>query len=114
MHKPGMLFCINIRRAVPQLRALRETWLGIPKHLLDEVFWGTLQSFKEWIIKDNDVCFLPLESSQKLSAWSARVRKGNMRPKRINLEKAGPNHEFPMILMKTHRMESWQDRGVTT
>lgn len=37
-----------------------------------------------------------------------------MRPKRINLEKVGPNHEFPMILMQTPRMESWQERGVMT
>lgn len=49
------------------------------------------------------MCFLLLESSQKLSAWSPRVRKGSTWPKRINLEKVGPNHEFPVILMKTHR-----------
>lgn len=40
--------------------------------------------------------------------------KGVCGPKRINLEKIGPNHEFPTILMKTHRMESWQERGGVT
>lgn len=114
MRKPGMLLCINIRWAVPELRALRETWLGIPKHPSDEIFWGTLQSFKQQIIKDNDVCLLLLASSQKLSVWSPRVGKGSMWPKRITLEKVRPNHEFPMILMQTHRMGSWQQRGVTT
>lgn len=105
-----MLLCINIRWAVPELRALRETWLGIPKHPSDETFWGTPQGFKKWIMKDDDESFLLLEGSQKLSAWSPRVRKGSMQPKRKNLEKAGPNHVFPMILMKTHRMVSWQER----
>ncbi|XP_054684870.1 rhombotin-2 isoform X4 [Grus americana] len=32
MRKPAILFCVNIRQAVPEFRAFREPWLVIPEH----------------------------------------------------------------------------------
>lgn len=41
MHKAAILFCVNIRWAVPQFGAFRETWLVVSECLSDEIFWGT-------------------------------------------------------------------------